>query len=365
MKVNLFASYVFSSCVAAAMLAGCDGSQPPIGGTGAMPKGAAVAAHADRGKSWMLPRAKSEDLLYISDISTDTVLVYSYKTRAQLGQLTGFGEPYGQCVDASGDVWITDVADRVVDEYAHGSSTPLRQLSASLGEPVGCSVSPNGDLAVSSDSSLQSPKNHALPFSSQSGVLVYKSASGSPTLYTNADCDDPASPGYDDKGNLYVQGEEFLSYSNVKGNVCELVAGGPTLGVIPFLRRNGKKPVGPIGDGSIMWDGEYLMLTLALDQARLVEAKELSNGSLQAVRSMTPLDSECKGGNELRQVFVVGKKNTPVNRRRATVAVAGNEFPFDPCYDDFNAFAYPAGGRQLWSLDVRYAYGESVSLVSR
>ena len=114
-----------------------------------------------------------------------------------------------------------------------------------------------------------------------------------------------------------------------------------------------------------MWDGEYLMLTLALDQARLVEAKELSNGSLQAVRSMTPLDSECKGGNELRQVFVVGKKNTPVNRHRATVAVAGNEFPFDPCYDDFNAFAYPAGGGQLWSLDVRYAYGESVSLVSR
>lgn len=42
-----------------------------------------------------------------------------------------------------------------------------------------------------------------------------------------------------------------------------------------------------------------------------------------------------------------------------------NEFPFEPCYDDFNAFAYPAGGRQLWSLNVRYAFGESVSLVSR
>jgi hypothetical protein len=344
------------------MLAGCGGSQPP---TDTVPQTFAIATRADRGKSWILSEAKSEDLLYVSDISTDTVLVYSYKTRAQLGQLTGFGEPYGQCVDASGDVWITDVADRVVDEYAHGGSTPLKQLSASLGEPVGCSVSPNGDLAVSSDSSLQALKHHALPFSTQSGVLVYKNASGSPVSYTNADCDDPASPGYDDKGNLYAEGEEFLSYSNVKGNVCELPAGGTALGVIPFLRRDGKKQVGPIGDGSIMWDGEYLMVTLALDQTRLVEAKELTNGSLQVVRGMRPLDSDCEWGNELRQVFVVGKKNTPVNRSRATVAVAGNELTLGSCYDDFNAFAYPAGGRQLWSLDVRYAFGESVSLVPR
>ncbi|MFY9737602.1 MAG: hypothetical protein WAK11_00990, partial [Candidatus Cybelea sp.] len=176
MKLSDFRRYALSSCVAIAMLAACGGSQPPIGAPGAMPLTTAVATRADRGKSWMFPQAKSEDLLYISDISTDTVLVYSYKTRAQLGQLTGFGEPYGQCVDASGDIWITDVADRVVDEYAHGGSTPLKQLSASLGEPVGCSVSPNGDLAVSSDSSLQAPKQRALPSSTQSGLLVYKSA---------------------------------------------------------------------------------------------------------------------------------------------------------------------------------------------
>jgi len=40
--------YVLSSCVAAALLAGCGGSQPPIGAPGAMPQSAAIAAPADR-----------------------------------------------------------------------------------------------------------------------------------------------------------------------------------------------------------------------------------------------------------------------------------------------------------------------------
>jgi len=36
--------YALSSCVVAAMLAGCGGSQPPIAAPGAMPQSRAVAA---------------------------------------------------------------------------------------------------------------------------------------------------------------------------------------------------------------------------------------------------------------------------------------------------------------------------------
>jgi hypothetical protein len=43
----------------AALLAGCGGSQPPIDAPGAMAQTSAIATHADRGKSWMLPEAKS------------------------------------------------------------------------------------------------------------------------------------------------------------------------------------------------------------------------------------------------------------------------------------------------------------------
>jgi hypothetical protein len=35
MKSSFLCSYALSACAAAAMLAGCDGSQPPIGAPGA------------------------------------------------------------------------------------------------------------------------------------------------------------------------------------------------------------------------------------------------------------------------------------------------------------------------------------------
>ena len=53
-----FNRYVLCSCVAA-MLAGCGGTQSPIGMPGAMPQSRTIAAHAEGGGFWMLPEAKS------------------------------------------------------------------------------------------------------------------------------------------------------------------------------------------------------------------------------------------------------------------------------------------------------------------
>ena len=38
MRIQDFARYALTSCVAAALLAGCRGSQPPVGASGAMAK---------------------------------------------------------------------------------------------------------------------------------------------------------------------------------------------------------------------------------------------------------------------------------------------------------------------------------------
>jgi hypothetical protein len=51
MKVSDFSRYALSGCVAAAMLTGCGGSQPPIGATGAMAQNHAAASHSYRGGS--------------------------------------------------------------------------------------------------------------------------------------------------------------------------------------------------------------------------------------------------------------------------------------------------------------------------
>ena len=52
MMISGFSRCALSISVAAAMLAGCGGSQPPIGVPGATMQ-TSMAIHADRGRSWM------------------------------------------------------------------------------------------------------------------------------------------------------------------------------------------------------------------------------------------------------------------------------------------------------------------------
>jgi hypothetical protein len=81
-----FGRYALTSCVATAMLAGCGGSQPPIGAPGAMPQTAAITTRAERGTSWMLPEAKTDDLLYASNqygYGPNGVFIFSYKRGKQ------------------------------------------------------------------------------------------------------------------------------------------------------------------------------------------------------------------------------------------------------------------------------------------
>jgi|HubBroStandDraft_4_1064222.scaffolds.fasta_scaffold171772_1 hypothetical protein len=362
-----FNRYAFSICVAVAILAGCGGSQPPIGAPGAMPQSPAIATHAVHGTSWMLPEAKSEDLLYVSDGSTDSVFVYSYKSRQQVGNLTGFGSPYGQCVDGTGDVWIADFRSSDVVEYAHGGTKPLKTLSVgggSNGWPVGCSVSPNGDLAVSIGLLADAP-------SGAGAILVFKGASGLPVTYTDSDCYNPLAPGYDDKGNLYVEGTEYISYYMQRGNVCELPAGGTSLRVVSVRRRDHGRKRPAFGTGGVMWDGKHLALLVinkrfkSTTATAIVRAAETPSGNLIALGDTRLSDSNCNGGFQAQQVFIVGKNNTPVNHEQGTAVVGGNELPFDPCYYDFNSWSYPSGGTQQWSLTLRYTFGASVSIAKK
>jgi hypothetical protein len=71
MKRSPLFRYALSCCAIAAMLAGCGGSQSPIGAPGAMPQSSTIATRADLGKSWMLPGSSSGDLIYATGGSDD------------------------------------------------------------------------------------------------------------------------------------------------------------------------------------------------------------------------------------------------------------------------------------------------------
>ena len=230
--------YALTSCVAIALLAGCGGSQPPIGAPGATLQSRTIATHADRGKSWMLPEAKSEDLLYAADeragskSSPGGVDVFSYPRGKLVGVLLGFDTPMGECVDAAGDVYVTNYGTGNIVEYAHGGSTPINTLYVDGGNPLGCSVdSRTGNLAVSY----------------QGGNLaVWTSAQGTPTIY-NAPyqlgyC------GYDSNGNLFV--------NSTSDNVAllELPVGSGSLRIVSLNKKLSRYA------GQVQWDGKYVTL---------------------------------------------------------------------------------------------------------
>ena len=190
MRTSDFSRYILGICATAAMLAGCGGSQPPIGAPSAMSQSHAIATH-DRGGSWMLPEAKAGDLLYVSNNALGTVNAYTYPEGHLVGSLTGFITPFGECTDAAGDVFIVAYSDSskkasTIYEYAHGGTAPI----ATLSDPTvafGCAIDPaTGNLAASGG-----------------GVAIFTHATGTPMMYYSSQftffyC------GYDNRGNLYL-----------------------------------------------------------------------------------------------------------------------------------------------------------------
>ena len=202
MRCRDLGRYAPTCCVAAALLAGCGGVQPPIVGPGGMPQGRAGATNADDGRSWMLPEAESKDLLYLG--SNEKAYVFTYPQGKRVGALAlPASADYGAfCADRQRHVFVVARAtdyppfSTSVYEYAHEQSTPLRTLTATGSWGWDCSVDPcSGDLALSG--MIGSSKN--------GGVEIFSKAQGNPTLYRDrvkgfAYC------GYDPSGNLYVDG---------------------------------------------------------------------------------------------------------------------------------------------------------------
>src|SRR5580692_699200 len=118
--VSRFGRFTVSSCMAAAMLAGCGGSQPPIAAPGAMLQTAAIATHVDRDKSWMRNSTRIDSrttykvtpqLLYVTNVGYEDVTVYQAKANDREPVETisdGLVIPTGACVDGQGTLYVTN-----------------------------------------------------------------------------------------------------------------------------------------------------------------------------------------------------------------------------------------------------------------
>jgi DNA-binding beta-propeller fold protein YncE len=241
MRISDFSRCVLGFCAAVAMLAGCGGSQTQIGAPGTIPQSGPAARHPDRGPSWMAPDAKGKDLLYVSDQGTNDVYVYSYPKGKLTGTLTGFNVPDGECVDQTGDVFITNYSASNIVEYAHGGTSPIATLSDKGYHPSGCSVDPTtGNLAVT---------NFETTHSLRGDVAIYQGAKGSPKLhYTDPRIYSMYFCGYDNAGNLFVDGTTAGSAFAF----AELPSGGRS-----FRNITLKQTISG-GPGGVQWDGSHV-----------------------------------------------------------------------------------------------------------
>jgi hypothetical protein len=305
----------------------------------------AAPQEPDHGTSWMAPDAKAiRKLLYISDHHTDDVYVYNFASGKLVGKLTGFSDPYGECVDAKGDVWIANFSGSSVVEYAHGGTTPIATL-ATNGYAIGCSVAPEGDLSVAD---LTTP-------SGAGNIELWQHASGTPISYSNSEyCYYVWPPGDDNYGNMFVE-------TNASNYVCELYYGG-SQGLMPGNSSFSQSEIS--FPGGSMWDGEYVTFTdQQYDQTNttaIYQTIEEPCGGLMVIGTTVLTDTCHNNYVGVVQPFIVGEKNTPNNTTQGTLVVGGNTW----CKHRVDVWNYPAGGNPVLSLKSAplEPYGGSVSI---
>jgi hypothetical protein len=236
--------YTLCCCVAAAMLAGCAGSQPPIGAPDAMPQASTLAAHADRDTSWMLPEAKRDDLLYVTG-SDDNIYVFAYPTGKLVGEFRPPNyAPQFLCADSKGDVFVPVAfisTEPIIYEYAHGGTKPIATLTAPYTGTgaLACSVDPvTGDLAVSV----------------ASGIEIFKGARGNPTLIQSPDVIFDCA--YSEDGDLFASpwqsrgGSKFLYMLGRSGSSFGTVTLNEGLDAVSIQWVDGKLVVAALHHGS-------------------------------------------------------------------------------------------------------------------
>jgi hypothetical protein len=314
--------YALCSYVAAAMLAGCGGSPPPIGAPDAGPQGRAIATHTERGGSWMLSNAPGQDLLYVSSTNGGSVFVYSYPDGKLVGTLSGLNSyASGECVDAAGDVFITTSNQEgvgTVYEYSHGGTQPIAVLN-DPGLASGCAVDPiSGNLAVANSLDYSNTDYHG-------DVAVYIQAQGSPVMYHSGVFTGFFFCAYDNNKNLYLSAGDESNPNQI--GLARLANGSGSLETISIDR-----PIysGLLFDPSVQWEGKDLAISSSKDPVHgqvFVYHLKIS-GSNATIFGKTTLSNDRQ--HHAGQTLIQGK---------TVLGVSGKG------YRNVSMWTYPKGGR--------------------
>lgn len=278
-----------------------------------------VTLSAVEGRSWMSPAAKKSDLLYLDD-ETGDAYVYSYPKGQLMGTLTGLGEPQGECVDKKGDVFFTTFASQEIIEYAHGGTSPINTLSNPGQYMEGCSVDKTtGNLAV-------------IDFEPSAGggggsVAIFAKATGSPTVVTDSNLYLGYQIGYDNKGDIFVDGVD----SSRNFEFAELPKGSSSFTEITLASVSIATP------GGVQWDGKYV--TVGDAKNGNIYQTDGAGGKIEGTTSLNDSDG-------IFQYFIAGKKVIGPNVYSANAGI----------------WKYPKGGNPTMTITgISDPFGAAIS----
>src|SRR5580658_5445144 len=232
MKSLNFSRSALNYCMAAALLTGCGGSQPPIGAPGAMPQSSSSAvSYAHSGPLLYVSnmgdahdvtvyRAGAKDpspietiskdleqpvgicldgqeTLYVVDVNGWVAEYPAGKTKPSKKITKGLNAPAFCAIDSKGNLWVTNVYGPNVTEYLNGSTKPHTVITKGIVSPDGIAIDHSGNIYVS---------NHPTP--SSGNVLVYSPGSKSPSRTITDGVTTPIGLTVDAKGTLYVTNSE-------------------------------------------------------------------------------------------------------------------------------------------------------------
>lgn len=269
-------------------------------------------------RSWMLPEANNEDLLYTST-DDGRVDVYSYPKLAKVGELSLYRQgTEGLCIDRDGNVFIPAWAEGgptgYIYEYAHAGTQPIATLSDPGALNSSCSVdTASGDLAVTN------------PYQSGYGygnVAVYKKATGNATYYVVPNTE-PEWATYDGDGDLFVDGG---SQTGSGSPLAELPKGAGTFTSVTVNESFYML--------SLQWTAPYLAVVGAGEKALSIYRVQVS-GSTGTVVGVTELQTR-------RHFGYVGNGQYLI--RDKLVLGAGKQ------HRSLDEWPYPAGGKSLRTI---------------
>lgn len=180
-----YASAMFAT---AFLLAGCGGSQPPVG----LPAPSEVALGAAPRPVWMPAGARSRPLLYVAENTLSRVDVYDARKyeSGPIAEITeGVDDPIGLCIGVTGVLYVLNNNSNSISEYEPGQTKPFQTIGDGLDFPEFCAIDRRGNLWVTNLAG---------------SVTEYKMGETTPNKTITTDVSLPTGIAFDRSGNLYV-----------------------------------------------------------------------------------------------------------------------------------------------------------------